>query len=144
MESAFILTMNMENTVVQFLNEGWSEEYRIMINVLMDKLEEGEITLQEYEDISVYWRMTELTERLEEEIFCSIKSMDRDESVDVPDLYEYGVLEYNKSEKDNESEDAVIYGEVRVLGAQSWLLLMLRRREDCVKLGMEMEMMYQM
>ena len=65
MESAFILTMNMENTVVQFLNEGWSEEYRIMINVLMDKLEEGEITLQEYEDISVYWRMTELTERLE-------------------------------------------------------------------------------
>ena len=34
---AFILTMNMENTVVQFLNEGWSEEYRIMINVLMDK-----------------------------------------------------------------------------------------------------------
>ena len=65
MKSAFILTMNMENTVVQFLNKGWSEEYRIMINVLMDKLEEGEITLQEYEDISVYWRMTELTERLE-------------------------------------------------------------------------------
>ena len=96
--------MNMENTVVQFLNEGWSEEYRIMINVLMDKLEEGEITLQEYEDISVYWRMTELTERLEEEIFCSIKSMDRDESVDIPALYQYGVLEYKKSEKANAFE----------------------------------------
>ena len=107
-ESAFILTMNMENTVVKFLNERWSEEYRIVINVLMDKLEEGEITVQEYQDISVYWRLTELTERLEE----SMKSMDRDESVVVPDLYEDGVLEYKKNEKANESQDAVIYGEV--------------------------------
>ena len=111
-ESAFILTMNMENTVVKFLNERWSEEYRIVINVLMDKLEEGEITVQEYQDISVYWRLTELTERLEEEIFYSMKSMDRDESAVVPDLYEDGVLEYKKIEKANESQDAVIYGEV--------------------------------
>ena len=128
MESAFILTMNMENTVVQFLNEGWSEEYRIMINVLMDKLEEGEITLQEYEDISVYWRMTELSERLQEEIFCSIKSMDRDESVDVPDLYEYGVLEYKESERANESQDAVIHGEVESVRCPQFVIAEAKER----------------
>ena len=78
----------------------------------MDKLEAGEITLQEYQDISVLWRLTELSERLEGEKCCLIKSMDREESLDVPDLYKYGVLEYKESEKATESQDAVIYGEV--------------------------------
>ena len=104
--------MSVENTVEKLLNQGWSEEYRIVINILMDKLEAGEITLQEYQDISVLWRLTELTERQEEEKFCLIESMDREESLDVPDLYEDGVLEYKKIEKANESQDAVIYGEV--------------------------------
>ena len=74
MESAFLHTMSVE----QFLKEGWLEEYRILINVLRDKLEEGEITIQEYENISFYWRLKELRERLE-----SIKSVDREESLDV-------------------------------------------------------------
>ena len=78
----------------------------------MDKLEAGEITLQEYQDISVLWRLTELTERQEEEKFCLIESMDREGSLDVPDLYKYGVLEYKKSEKANESQDEVIHEEV--------------------------------
>ena len=40
-------------SVEQFLNERWSEEYRILINVLRDKLEEVEITIQECENISL-------------------------------------------------------------------------------------------
>ena len=112
MESAFILTMRVENTVEQLLNQGWSEEFRIVVNILMDKLEAGEITLQEYQDISVLWRLTELAERQEEEKFCLIESMDREGSLDVPDLYKYGVLKYKKSEKANESQDEVIHEEV--------------------------------
>ena len=62
-------------SVEQLLKEGWSEEYRILINVLRDKLEEGEITIQEYENISFYWRLKELRERLEEERrSCSTRS----------------------------------------------------------------------
>ena len=108
MESAFILTMRVENTVEQLLNQGWSEEFRIVVNILMDKLEAGEITLQEYQDISVLWKLTELTERQEEEN-CLIESMDREGSLDVPDLYKYGVLEIKKSKKATESQDAVIH-----------------------------------
>ena len=118
-ESAFILTMSVENTVEKLLNQGWSEEYRIVINILMDKLEAGEITLQEYQDISVLWRLTELTERQEEEKFCLIESMDREESLDVPDLYEDGVLEYKKIEKANKSQDAVIHEEVESVFAEA-------------------------
>ena len=102
MESAFLQTMSIE----KLLKEGWSEEYRILINVLRDKLEEGEITIQEYRSISFNWRLKELRERLEEEI-NSIKSVYREESLDVPDLYKYGVLEY-KSEAADKFKDAVI------------------------------------
>ena len=102
MESAFLQTMSIE----KLLKEGWSEEYRILINVLRDKLEEGEITIQEYRSISFNWRLKELRERLEEEI-NSIKSVNREESLDVPDLYKYGVLEY-KSEAADKFKDAVI------------------------------------
>ena len=102
MESAFLQTMSIE----KLLKEGWSEEYRILINVLRDKLEEGEITIQEYRSISFNWRLKELRERLEEEI-NSIKSVHREESLDVPDLYKYGVLEY-KSEAADKFKDAVI------------------------------------
>ena len=94
-------------SVEQLLKEGWSEEHRILINVLRDKLEEGDITIQEYENFSLYWRLKELKERLEEEI-KSIKSVDREESLDVPDLYKYGVLEYKKSEEADKFKDAVI------------------------------------
>ena len=111
--------MSVENTVEKLLNQGWSEEYRIVINILMDKLEAGEITLQEYQDISVLWRLTELTERQEEEKFCLIESMDREESLDVPDLYEDGVLEYKKIEKANKSQDAVIHEEVESVFAEA-------------------------
>ena len=93
-------------SVEQLLKEGWSEEHRILINVLRDKLEEGEITIQEYRSISFNWRLKELRERLEEEI-NSIKSVNREESLDVPDLYKYGVLEY-KSEAAEKFKDAVI------------------------------------
>ena len=93
-------------SVEQLLKEGWSEEHRILINVLRDKLEEGEITIQEYRSISFNWRLKELRERLEEEI-NSIKSVNREESLDVPDLYKYGVLEY-KSEAADKFKDAVI------------------------------------
>ena len=103
MESAFLQTMSIE----KLLKEGWSEEYRILINVLRDKLEEGEITIQEYRSISFNWRLKELRERLEEEI-NSIKSVYREESLDVPDLYKYGVLEYKKSEAADKFKDAVI------------------------------------
>ena len=106
MESAFLQTMSIE----KLLKEGWSEEYRILINVLRDKLEEGEITIQEYRSISFNWRLKELRERLEEEI-NSIKSVNREESLDVPDLYKYGVLEY-KSEAADKFKDAVIHEEV--------------------------------
>ena len=82
MESAFLETMSIE----KLLKEGWSEKYRILINVLRDKLEEGEITIQEYRSISFNWRLKELRERLEEEI-NSIKSVYREESLDVPNLY---------------------------------------------------------
>ena len=102
MESAFLQTMSIE----KLLKEGWSEEYRVLINVLRDKLEEGEITIQEYRSISFNWRLKELRERLEEEI-NSIKSVNREESLDVPDLYKYGVLEY-KSEAADKFKDAVI------------------------------------
>ena len=102
MESAFLQTMSIE----KLLKEGWSEEYRILINVLRDKLEEGEITIQEYRSISFNWRLKELRQRLEEEI-NSIKSVNREESLDVPDLYKYGVLEY-KSEAADKFKDAVI------------------------------------
>ena len=98
-------------SVEQLLKEGWSEEHRILINVLRDKLEEGEITIQEYENFSLYWRLKELKERLEEEI-KSIKSVDREESLDVPDLYKYGVLEFKKSEKADKFKDAVINEEL--------------------------------
>ena len=107
MESAFLQTMSIE----KLLKEGWSEEHRILINVLRDKLEEGEITIQEYENFSLYWRLKELKERLEEEI-KSIKSVDREESLDVPDLYKYGVLEFKKSEGDDKFKDAVINEEL--------------------------------
>ena len=103
MESAFLQTMSIE----KLLKEGWSEEYRILINVLRDKLEEGEITIQEYRSISFNWRLKELRQRLEEEI-NSIKSVNREESLDVPDLYKYGVLEYKKSEAADKFKDAVI------------------------------------
>ena len=79
--------------------------------MLRDKLEEGEITIQEYENFSLYWRLKELKERLEEEI-KSIKSVDREESLDVPDLYKYGVLEYKKSEAADKFKDAVIHEEL--------------------------------
>ena len=95
-------------SVEQLLKEGWSEEHRILINVLRDKLEEGDITIQEYENFSLYWRLKELKERLEEEI-KSIKSVDREENLDVPDLYKYGVLEFKKSEG---ADDGVIHGKV--------------------------------
>ena len=49
MESAFLQTMSIE----KLLKEGWSEEYRKLINVLRDKLEEGDITIQEYENFSL-------------------------------------------------------------------------------------------
>ena len=98
-------------SVEQLLKEGWSEEYRILINVLRDKLEEGEITIQEYRSISFNWRLKELRERLEEEI-NSIKSVYREESLDVPDLYKYGVLEYKKSEAADKFKDAVIHEEL--------------------------------
>ena len=107
MESAFLQTMSIE----KLLKEGWSEEHRILINVLRDKLEEGEITIQEYRSISFNWRLKELKERLEEEI-KSIKSVDREESLDVPDLYKYGVLEFKKSEGDDKFKDAVINEEL--------------------------------
>ena len=106
MESAFLQTMSIE----KLLKEGWSEEYRTLINVLRDKLEEGEITIQEYRSISFNWRLKELRERLEEEI-NSIKSVYREESLDVPDLYKYGVLEY-KSEAADKFKDAVIHEEL--------------------------------
>ena len=104
MESAFLQTMSIE----KLLKEGWSEEYRMLINVLRDKLKEGEITIQEYRSISFNWRLKELRERLEEEI-NSIKSVYREESLDVPDLYKYGVLEFKKSEG---ADDGVIHGKV--------------------------------
>ena len=63
-------------SIEKLLKEGWSEEHRILINVLRDKLEEGEITIQEYRSISFNWRLKELRERLEEEI-NSIKSVTR-------------------------------------------------------------------
>ena len=107
MESAFLQTMSIE----KLLKEGWSEEYRILINVLRDKLEEGEITIQEYRSISFNWRLKELRERLEEEI-NSIKSVYREESLDVPNLYKYGVLEYKKSEAADKFKDAVIHEEL--------------------------------
>ena len=107
MESAFLQTMSIE----KLLKEGWSEEYRKLINVLRDKLEEGEITIQEYRSISFNWRLKELRERLEEEI-NSIKSVYREESLDVPDLYKYGVLEYKKSEAADKFKDAVIHEEL--------------------------------
>ena len=107
MESAFLQTMSIE----KLLKEGWSEEYRKLINVLRDKLEEGEITIQEYRSISFNWRLKELRERLEEEI-NSIKSVYREESLDVPDLYKYGVLEYKKSEAADKFKDAVINEEL--------------------------------
>ena len=52
-----------------------------------------------------------MRERLEEEI-NSIKSVYREESLDVPDLYKYGVLEYKKSEGADDVKDAVIHGKV--------------------------------
>ena len=107
MESAFLQTMSIE----KLLKEGWSEEYRVLINVLRDKLEEGEITIQEYRSISFNWRLKELRERLEEEI-NSIKSVYREESLDVPDLYKYGVLEYKKSEGADDVKEAVIHRKV--------------------------------
>ena len=107
MESAFLQTMSIE----KLLKEGWSEEYRILINVLRDKLEEGEITIQEYRSISFNWRLKELRERLEEEI-NSIKSVYREESLDVPNLYKYGVLEYKNSEAADKFKDAVIHEEL--------------------------------
>ena len=107
MESAFLQTMSIE----KLLKEGWSEEYRVLINVLRNKLEEGEITIQEYRSISFNWRLKELRERLEEEI-NSIKSVYREESLDVPDLYKYGVLEYKKSEAADKFKDAVIHEEL--------------------------------
>ena len=36
--------MSVENIVEQYLNEGFTEEYKVLMNVLMDKLELGEIT----------------------------------------------------------------------------------------------------
>ena len=107
MESAFLQTMSIE----KLLKEGWSQEYRKLINVLRDKLEEGEITIQEYRGISFNWRLKELRERLEEEI-KSIKSVYREESLDVPVLYKYGVLEYKKSEGTDKLKDAVIHEEL--------------------------------
>ena len=107
MESAFLQTMSIE----KLLKEGWSEEYRVLINVLRDKLEEGEITIQEYRSISFNWRLKELRERLEEEI-NSIKSVYREESLDVPNLYKYGVLEYKKSEGADDVKEAVIHRKV--------------------------------
>ena len=107
MESAFLQTMSIE----KLLKEGWSEEYSILINVLRDKLEEGEITIQEYRSISFNWRLKELRERLEEEI-NSIKSVYREESLDVPNLYKYGVLEYKNSEAADKFKDAVINEEL--------------------------------
>ena len=98
-------------SVEKLLKEGWSEEHRILINVLRDKLEEGDITIQEYENFSLYLRLKELKERLEEEI-KSIKSVDREESLDVPDLYKYGVLEYKNSEAADKFKDAVINEEL--------------------------------
>ena len=67
MESAFLLTMSVENIVEQYLNEGLTEEYKVLMNVLMDKLELGEITFHEYQEFSVNWRLLELRKRLEKE-----------------------------------------------------------------------------
>ena len=61
MESAFLLTMSVENIVEQYLNEGLTEEYKVLMNVLMDKLELGEITFHEYQEFSANWRLLELT-----------------------------------------------------------------------------------
>ena len=61
--------MSVENIVEQYLNEGLTEEYKVLMNVLMDKLELGEITFHEYQESSANWRLIELKKRLEEEEF---------------------------------------------------------------------------
>ena len=48
--------MSVENIVEQYLNEGLTEEYKVLMNVLMDKLELGEITFHEYQEFSANWR----------------------------------------------------------------------------------------
>ena len=95
MESAFLLTMSVENIVEQYLNEGLTEEHKVLMNVLMDKLELGEITFHEYQEFSANWRLLELRERLEKEELNSIK-----------------LLEYEKTEENDETHDAVMHGEV--------------------------------
>ena len=95
MESAFLLTMSVENIVEQYLNEGFTEEYKVLMNVLMDKLELGEITFHEYQELSVNWRLLELRKRLEKEKLSSIK-----------------LLGYKKTEENDETHDGVMHGEV--------------------------------
>ena len=90
--------MSVENIVKQYLNEGLSEEHKVLMNVLMDKLEVGEITFHEYQEVSANWRLSELRERLEKEELKSIK-----------------LLEYEKTEENAETHDAVMHGEVEIV-----------------------------
>ena len=59
----------MENINGKILNEGLSEENKVLMNVLNDKLEVEEITFHEYQESSANWRLIELKKRLEEEEF---------------------------------------------------------------------------
>ena len=81
MESAFLLTMSVENIVEQYLNEGLTEEYKVLMNVLMDKLELGEITFNEYQEFSVNLRLLELRKRLAKEELSSIKFLEYKKTV---------------------------------------------------------------